>query len=220
MARRRRAITLGAATAAAFALVVPAASAATTTIRQGTATAAPYAGNIRATLIGVATVSSSLGSGSCDSSVMNGSIQSDGTALTINSATFTGAGGGPCSGATSATITSQNLPWTGGNVTYAPVAGGRDATATIANFRVKAVLSIGITCTYGGNLTASGYNPTNPSRPATGVAQAQVAVVNSPVSKVSPSSFLCPGSAQVTANYQLQGETTPGNFNQTLFVTS
>ncbi|OLT33564.1 hypothetical protein BJF79_34520 [Actinomadura sp. CNU-125] len=208
---------------AVLATAVAPASAATTTIRAGSATAAPYAGNVQASLLGVATVSTSIGSGSCDESTMTGSVNSDGTALTIDAADFTGAGGGPCTGTTSSTITAQNLPWTGGAVAYDPNGtNGRDASVTIANFRVEAVVDLfgGITCVFGGTLTADGYNGDNPDRPDTGNAEAQVGVNGATVSKQG-GSWLCPSTASVTATYELLGESTAGSgtFDQSLYVT-
>jgi hypothetical protein len=226
VARARQIVTLGIATAAVVAAVTPPASAATTTIRRDSATGAAYSGNVRASLLGTATVSTSIGSGSCNESTMNGSIASDGTGLSVSSATFSSNGGGACTGTSTATITAQNLPWSGGNVTYdAAHTGNRDAAVTIANFRVKAVVNIfgGITCIYGGSLTANGFNRDNPNRPVTSNDQAQVGITNATVNKVSSgSNFLCPGTASVTANYQLLGETTAGsgNFTQALYVTS
>jgi hypothetical protein len=217
----RRTAVVGVASLAALALAAPAASAATTTIYAGSD---PYSGRVQASLLGTATVSTSIGSGSCNESTLTGSIQSDGTGLTINSATFA-TDGGPCSGTVSSTITPENFPWTGGTVVYDTAhTGGRDAAVTIANFRVRAVVNIfgGITCIYGGNLTANGYNPDNPNRGDTSVAEAQVGVTNATVSKISSgSSFLCPSTATVSANYKLLGESTPGSgtYDQTLHVT-
>jgi hypothetical protein len=227
MAQIRRLAVVGVSSLAALTMVASTASAATTTIRRGTAAAAAYSGNIQASLLGNATVSSSIGSGSCSQSTMLGSVQSNGTSLSISSATFTGAGGGSCSGSVSSTITAQNLPWSGGNVTFtsAATSGGPNGTVTISNFRVKAVVNIfgGITCIFGGNLTANAYNPDNTSRPDTSVSEAQAYVNGATVTKVSSgSSFLCPSTATVTANYKLQGETTAGSgvYNQTLYITS
>ncbi|WP_285493018.1 hypothetical protein [Actinomadura sp. NBRC 104425] len=220
----RRTAVIGVASLAALALAAPAASAATTTVRAGSATAPAYSGRVQASLLGTATVSTSIGSGSCNESTLTGSIQSDGTGLTIDSATFA-TNGGPCSGTVSSTITPENFPWTGGTVVYDTAhTGGRDAAVTIANFRVRAVVNIfgGITCIYGGNLTANGYNPDNPNRGDTSVAEAQVGVSNATVSKISSgSSFLCPSTATVSANYKLLGESTPGSgtYDQSLYVT-
>jgi hypothetical protein len=219
MAQKRRAITVGAATAAALALVVPPASAATTYIHRDTATGPLYSGTVQAQLIGSATVSTTLGDGVCDRSTMTGSINSNGTGLVVNSATFTGVGGGACGGDITATITAQNLPWSGGSVVYAPDI-TRDGTVTIANFKVKAVLSIGPTCYYAGTLVANGYNWDNPNRPAPGVNEAQVGVNGATVNRASGSGILCPLTAKVTATYKLLGETTAGSgvFDETLYA--
>lgn len=224
MARIRQAAVIGTAAVAVLAAGVSPAAAATTTIRAGSAAAAPYAGNVQASLLGVATVSTSIGSGSCDESTMTGSVNSDGTGLAIAAASFSGANGGPCSGTTSSTITAQNLPWTGGAVAHDPNGTrGRDASVTIANFRVQAVVDLfgGITCVFGGTLTADGFNGDNPNRPDTSNGQAQVGVAGATVSKQG-GSFLCPSTATVTATYELLGESTPGSgtYDQPLYVTS
>ncbi|GAB3281152.1 hypothetical protein GCM10027589_08280 [Actinocorallia lasiicapitis] len=227
MQRTRQLVMVAAMTGTALVAGVPAAHAATTTIKTYPGGVA-YTGKVQAGLLGTATVSTSIGSGSCNSSTMNGSINSNGTGLSIASATFawTPAPPGPaCQGTTTATISSQNTPWTGGAVTYAPVAGGRDATVTIANFRVKAVVNIfgGITCVFGGTITANGYNPTNPNRPVPAVAEAQAGLNGATVNKISSgSSWLCPGTATVTGTYSLKGETVAnsGVYNQSLQVTS
>jgi hypothetical protein len=219
--------TLAAFTAVAAASVfvaVPSASAATTTIRRDNATGAAYGGNVQALLLGSASVSTSIGSGTCTSSTMAGTVNSDGTSLNISAASFSSPPSTGCSGTVSSTITA-NVPWNGGNVTYAPVSGGRDATVTIANFRVTAVVNIfgGITCIYGGSITADGWNGTNASRPVTTSNEAQAGLSNATVNKVSSgSNILCPSTASVTGTYQLKGEVTAGSgvYDQTLFVTS
>ncbi|TDC70346.1 hypothetical protein E1200_05435 [Actinomadura sp. GC306] len=220
MARFRQVAVLGTAALTAFALTAAPASAATTTIRAGSATADPYSGNVQASLLGEASVSASIGSGSCSESTMTGSINSDGTGLAIASAGF-----GECTGTAGVTITTLNLPWTGGGVAHDPAGtDGRDATVTIANFRVRAVVDLfgGIGCNFGGTLAANGYNGDNPARPDTSSGEAQVGVSNATVNRQSGSHFLCPSTARVTATYALQGETTPGSgtFDQSLYVTS
>ena len=215
MAQLTRPIAVAVAAAAALTLAAPAASAATTTVVQvGTDTA--YSGNILASLVSpTADVSTSLGGGSCTASTLSGTVQSDGTALNIGAATFTG-----CD---TAVVVAQNVPWNSGNITYAPVAGGRDGTLTLAGFRVQATVTgwFGtITCAYGGNITASFFNPTNTARPYPAVAEAQAALSGASVSKTG-GSFLCPGSATVTAAYQVLGETAAGSgtFTQSLYIT-
>jgi hypothetical protein len=197
---------VGLAAAAAVGLTATGASAATTTIHSGSASGPAYSGSVSADLLGSASVSTSIGSGTCTSSNMTGTVNSDGTALSISSATFSDGGSSACGGTVSATITAINLPWSGGNVTYAPVSGGADGTITIANFDVQAVVNIfgGITCDYGGSLTANAYNPNNPNRPNTSVSQAEAAINGGTVKKTG-GSFFCPGTATVTATYQLTG---------------
>jgi hypothetical protein len=223
VARLRQTAIIGTAAVAVLAAGLAPAYAAGTTIRQGSATAGAYSGNVQASLLGTATVSTSIGSGSCSESTMTGSINSDGSGLAISSASFSGEGGGDCSGSVSSTIETQNLPWTGGDVTYdSGHTNGRDATVTIRNFSVKATVNIfgGITCEFGGTLTADGFNGDNASRPDTGSSDAQVGVQNAQVSK-SGGSWLCPGTATVSATYALRGETTAGSgtYDQPLYVT-
>lgn len=219
--------TLAAVTTAGLAAAAPA-SAATTTIRKGSATADPYSGNVQAALVGTATVSTSLGSGTCNQSVLTGSVQSDGSALSIGTAAFTNNPGPDCpsDNGTASQVTAQNLPWSGGNATFAPVDGGRDGTVTIANFKVKTVLKnlpiIGsVTCFYGGSITIDAFNPDNANRPDTSVNAAQVKATNLTINRVSGGSIYCPATAQATATYQLHGESTAGSgvFDQDLAIT-
>jgi len=209
MAQLTRPIAVAVATAAAITLAAPSASAATTTVNGS--------GNIQANLVSpTADVTTSLGGGSCTASQLSGSVQSSGAALNISGATFTG-----CD---TAVVVAQNLPWNNGNITYAPVEGGRDGTLSIAGFRVQATVTSWfgtITCAYGGTITANFFNPDNASRPYPAVAEAQAALTGASVSKTG-GSFLCPGSATVTATYQLLGETTAGSgtFDQSVSITS
>ncbi|MCP2338762.1 hypothetical protein [Actinomadura rupiterrae] len=221
MAQIRKSFMLAAAAAALVVGSATAATAAGTGIHSGSATGPLFGGNVKGSLLGTATVSTSVGGGSCNQSTMLGSVHSDGTALTINSATFTNNPGPACpGGGGTVTVTAQSLPWSGGNVTYDGAhTGGRDATVTIAGFKVRADASIfgGITCYYGGSVTANGYNPNNPNRPDTTVAQAQIKLANATINKISTgSNFLCPSTATVTAAYQLQGESSPGSGNYSL----
>jgi hypothetical protein len=229
MVSMRREVTIGLVAAAALALVAPSASAATTTIRAGGATGAPYSGNVQVSLLGPASVTTVFGTGSCNQGSVSASVQSNGTNLSISAASFTNDPGPDCpvpGTSSSVTVTSENLPWGGGNVTYAPVAGGRDATITLSVAKVKAVTHnvpiLGtITCYYGGTVTASGYNPTNPSRPDTSVTAAQGKIDAATLNKInSGSSIYCPGTASITGNFEMVGQGSSGAFDQTLYVTS
>jgi hypothetical protein len=175
------------------------ASAAGTTIHSGSSTGPAYSGGVVATNLGNVSVVTSLSNASCTSAIQNGTINSDGTGLNVTSASFSGC----TSSLGSVTVTAQNLPWNGGSVVYAPVSGGQDGTITVANYTVGATV-FGISCVYSGTLTGSGYNPNNPNRPDTSVAQAEAKITNGVVSKKSGSG-LCPSTATVTAAYKLVG---------------
>jgi len=175
------------------------ASAAPTTIHSGSITGPAFSGPVVATNLGNITVTTSLSNASCTSAVQNGTINSDGTNLTVTSATFSSC----TSSLGSVNVTASSLPWAGGSVVYAPVPGGADGTLTLANFTVGATV-FGLSCVYSGTLTGNGYNPDNPTRPDTSVAQAQARITNATVNKKS-GSFLCPGTATVNAAYQLVG---------------
>jgi hypothetical protein len=199
VSRIRNLAVMGAASASVLALAISPASAATTGIHSGSIDGPAFAGGVTATNLGNVSVVTSLSNATCTSAVQNGTIESDGTGLNVTSATFSGC----TSSLGSVTVTAQNLPWNGGSVVYAPVAGGADGTLTVANYTVGATV-FGISCVYSGTLTGTGYNPDNPNRPDTSVAQAQAKITNGVVSKAS-GSFLCPATATVNAAYQLVG---------------
>ncbi|MFD0686196.1 hypothetical protein [Actinomadura fibrosa] len=199
MSRIRNLAVVGAASVSALALAVSPASAATTTIHSGSITGPAYSGAVVATNLGDVSVTTSLSNATCTSAIQNGTVNSDGSNLTVTSATFSG-----CTSSLGAvTVTAQNLPWAGGSVVYSPTAGGADGTLTVANYTVGATV-FGLSCVYSGTLTGSGYNPDNPTRPDTSVAQSQAKITNGVVSKKS-GSFLCPATATVNAAYQLVG---------------
>lgn len=229
MTRTRQAVVVGLAALTSVALVTGTAAAATTTIRRGTATGTAYTGNVGLTLLGTASVTTSAGGGTCNQSVLTGSVNSDGSALKISTATFTNSPGPDCpgGGSVTVTVTAQGLAWSGGNVTFdSGHTNFRDATATIAGFKVKAVLHnvplFGtVTCVYGGNVTADAFNKDNTHRPdPTAELQAKLNAVS--IAKQTGSDGICPSTATVTADYKILGETVAGSgtYNQTLYVTS
>ncbi|ROO86409.1 hypothetical protein EDD29_3975 [Actinocorallia herbida] len=193
----RKAVVIGAASIAAVALAAPA-YAATPVKKAGTSTT--YSGNVQGALSGTASVTTTLGGGTCNASTLLGTVTSGG-ALTINTASFTDCG--------DTTVTAQSLPWTGGSFdNTTAVVGGREGTVTIGGFRVRAVVSVfSITCIYAGTVTADGNNNANLD-----------VTINQSLAKQSGSSFLCPGTANVTAAYTIRGETTAnsGTFDQAL----
>ncbi|GAA0280140.1 hypothetical protein GCM10009527_090580 [Actinomadura nitritigenes] len=199
MSRVRKLAVVGAASASVLALAIAPASAATTTIHSGSATGPAYSGGVVATNLGNVSVVTSLSNATCTSAIQNGTINSDGTGLNVTSASFTGC----TSSLGTVTVTAQNLPWTGGSVVYAPVSGGHDGTITVAHYTVGATV-FGLSCVYSGTLTGDGYNPNNPNRPDTSIAQAEAKITNGTVTKLSGSS-LCPGTATVTAAFKLVG---------------
>ena len=229
MTRTRQAVVVGLAALTSLTLVTGTAAAATTTIRRDTATGTAYTGNVGLTLLGTASVTTSAGGGTCNQSVLTGSVNSDGSALKINTATFTNSPGPNCpgGGSVTVTVTAQALPWSGGNVTFdSGHTNFRDATATIVGFKVKAVLHnvplFGtVTCVYGGNVTADAFNKDNTHRPdPTAELQAKLNAVS--IAKQTGSDGICPSTASVTADYKVLGETVAGSgtYNQTLYVTS
>jgi hypothetical protein len=202
MVSRIRSIALvGTASIAALALSVAPASAATTTIHSGSIDGPVFSGAVVATNLGDITVTTSLSNATCSSVEQDGTINSDGTNLTVTAASFSG-----CTSSLGAvTVTPVGLPWSGGSVVYDPVSGGADGTLTVAGFSTTSTV-FGITCTYGGTLTGNGYNPDNANRPDTSVSQSEAQITNGTVSLTgSGNSFLCPSTATVSATYQLVG---------------
>lgn len=225
----------GLAAVASFVLIAPSAIAGSTTIHRDSATGDPYSGTVQGSLISsVVQFESSAGNATCDQSSLSGSINSDGTSADIADATYSdsSASDGSCpndqGGRT--TMTATNLPWSGGNVTYAPQTGGQDGTITINNVsaRVDSYDSLGIhiTCYFVGSgtndsVTGSVYNPDNPNRPFGSVAESQAQLSQVEMTLTS-GDFGCPSTAMLTATYEILGETVAGSgtFDETLYLTS
>lgn len=204
MPRIRQLAALTGATALALTAIGAPAYAGTTEIRK-VSDGSLYSGSAQATLIKSLVVSGG-GTTTCTTASLGGTIDSDGNPLSISSASVSG-----CSGVASS-ISFLSLPWSG-NVTYAPVSGGRDGTITLNSFTVSATV-FGVTCTYGGNVTANGYNGSNANRPVTTNSEAQVNMAGITVNKTS-GIFLCPSSATITQGvFQLTGSS-----GQSLYVT-
>ena len=66
-------------------------------------------GKVQALLLGSASVTTSIGSGTCTSSTMLGTVNSNGTALNISAASFSSPPAAGCSGTVSSTITANVL---------------------------------------------------------------------------------------------------------------
>lgn len=220
------------AAATALGLMATSASAADVTIRRDGPTGAPYSGNFRfdnlaplslkATILGISVTAQ------CDTVTLQGTLVSDGTSVGLNSATVD-----DCSSSIGGTakVTFENLPYTQATVQYAPVSGGRDGTLafTDSNLRIRAdisVLGISATCYYGlgpstPSLTFDLYNPDNADRPAPATAEAQGAISDASLSRLSGSSGICPTTGTASVHGAIKGETTAdsGVFDQTLYAT-
>ncbi|MGI8334469.1 hypothetical protein ACRYCC_31345 [Actinomadura scrupuli] len=217
--------------AVTLALVSPSASAATTTVHAGDAAGVAYAGNVRATLTSPLVSTTALGSATCDTGTVDATVQSDGSALDVSVWDFHNGSTTTCPSSVGgeANVGAVGLPWNGGSIAYAPAAGGRDGTFTVNNFKGNGGATgwFGtINCTYrgtgpGNSITLDFYNPDNPNRPETALAQAQLKANNVRLTKDS-GSFLCPGTVTYNGNFQVVGETTAGSgsYDQTLYLTS
>ncbi|MET8048555.1 hypothetical protein ABZU75_13240 [Streptosporangium sp. NPDC005286] len=207
------------------------ASAAGTTIHRDTDTGLPYSGKIRATLIDPVSVSTTLATATCNTGNIDGTVQSDGTALNVSVFNFSNTPGPACpnSAGGSSTVSPVGLAWNGGTVVYNKVTPGRDGIVTLLGVKVSSV-STGwfgtISCVYrgsgaGNSIALDAFNPDNASRPKTAIAQAQAKATSYALTKDS-GSILCPGTASYTATFQLMGETVAnsGVFDQKLYLTT
>ena len=160
------------------------AAAATAALAIASPASAWTGGAITANLSSPLTVNSTIGTATCTSSTLNGSVTAAG-ALTVSSASI-----GGCTGTFSISVTPTNLPWGGTLGT---------SSATITGFRVSANVGVlgGITCIYGGNLSGA-ISGSAPSLKAT--------FSNVTVNKISSGShWFCPGSATIGGAYTITG---------------
>ncbi|GAA2306182.1 hypothetical protein GCM10010402_77040 [Actinomadura luteofluorescens] len=230
----RLAAPLAAATAA-LALTAPAASAATTTIRQETATGAPYSGNWQVATVGALTFSVDyLGAkvtGSCDGAELQGTVQSTGPGeLTAASIGACRTSNGLSSPATDLDL--GQMPDRSGSVAYDPVPGGRDGVLSISGglrFKMEGkILGFTVTCYYGfrtggtDGLRFDVYNRDNPNRPLPGQDDAQGRSDDITLVRQSGSSGLCPSNGTGSGSATARGESTPGSgvFDRKLYLTS
>ncbi|MEU9022886.1 hypothetical protein [Actinomadura sp. NPDC048394] len=233
-ARLARFAAPAAAACAALALAAGPAAAATTTIRQDTATGAPYAGNWQISTVGTLNFSTTfLGmnvTGTCDSARMQGTTTSAGAGE------LTAASIGACHTSNGFSSPATDLDLGGvsdrsGQIAYDPVQGGRDGVIAIGgDLRITLkgqVLGLTVTCVYGfrtggaDGLTFDVYNRDNPNRPLPdddlqGKSDAIQLV------RESGSSGLCPSSGTGSGAAVGRGESTAGSgvFDRKLYLTS
>lgn len=224
-----------AAASAALALTATGASAATTTVREETATGAPYSGNWQVSTVGPLTFSvvylGSTITGSCESATLQGTVESAGAGeLTAASIGACETSNGLSSPATDLDL--SEIPDRSGQIAYDPVAGGRDGVLTInggLTFKLEGtVFGIPITCNYGfqtggtPGLSFDVYNRDNPNRPLADRDDAQGASDNITLVRQSGSSFLCPADGTGSGAGIARGESTPGSgvFDRKLYLTS
>lgn len=209
MLKRVASVSLIAATTA----VAAASPSLATTIRSGSATGPAYSGAVNSTLASATIVfNSTLSNVTCTSSSLAGTVNSDGSGVSISSASWSSSGGSCTdSSAGTAAITSRNTPWSGGNVTYTTT-GGKNGTLTLANMYAKSVRADGITCYWRGSgtnnsVTMDVYNPDNTGKPVSGNPAGQANAVNETLAKdtTQPNSWLCPSTATMTGTYALTG---------------
>ncbi|WP_106396285.1 hypothetical protein [Actinocorallia populi] len=192
------------------------AHAATTEIREADAPGSLYSGPIQATLI--KPLKFHMGNGvyiTCTTSSLYGTIESDGSPLTITSGMI-----GGCTGALPA-VAFQDLPWIG-YATYSPTppppdGSGRDGVFRIPGF--KMTMSSILTCTYGATLNANGFNGANPDRPVLSNSELQLDFTGfSPIRQ--SGGLSCPGTCTAAqGTYQLMGSNGSGSYNKSLSLT-
>ncbi|WP_018653141.1 hypothetical protein [Actinomadura flavalba] len=183
----------------------------------------PYTGTVRATNIG--------GNVTLSGNGALGAINTSCTSGTLDAYTLSNGTGGQLTGVTlsgctnnrggTTTITALGLPYSGGGVTYAPVAGGRDGyiyvNAPNLAVDIKAVLtlpSLGIpslechyTLSSSTPLTINLFNKTNANRPVPANTHSQGTLAGQSLQKKSGTTT-CPNS--VSANGKFQILTQPG----------
>ncbi|TDC48277.1 hypothetical protein E1281_25035 [Actinomadura sp. KC345] len=223
------------AVSAALALTAGTASAATTTIREETATGAPYSGNWQVATVGTLDFSVDfLGSevtGSCESATLQGTVASTGpgelTAASIGACeTSNGLSSPPTD------LDLGDLPDKSGAVAYDPVEGGRDGTLSIngdLEFMIEGqILGFTVRCYYGfrsgdtPGLVFDVYNRDNPNRPLPDHDDAQGASDDITLVRQPGSSGLCPENGTGSGSAIARGESTPGSgvFDRKLYLTS
>ncbi|GAA4151444.1 hypothetical protein [Actinomadura keratinilytica] len=207
-------------TLGASALVIASATAALASATITTTGGTPYSGEVRATNIGNVTLTgvSALGSivTTCTSGTLDAYVDSDGTGGSLNNVELSGCTNNR--GGTT-TITAIDLPYSGGQVDYAPVSGGRDAALTIfapnPTVHIQAVLTLptlgipSLTCHYGLStstpLVLDLFNPGNANKPVITNSHGQGTLAGQSLQRrTSPTpDARCPASVSANGNFQI-----------------
>ncbi|MBW8481687.1 hypothetical protein [Actinomadura parmotrematis] len=206
-----------AASAAAVAVAAsPAAAAPPTVIHVNNAAGAAYSGSVRLTLTSPVSVTTSLGTASCNRGNIDGTTTSSG-ALTVSAYNFYNDPGPACTNSAggSSTTTPVGLPWTGGDINWTGSAG----TLRINNMQVTSTSSTifgNIVCNYRGSGT--GNSITMAVTNSTASTQLKATATNISLTKVSSgSNILCPSTATYSAGFDVNGLAS-GVYNVKLFL--
>ncbi|MFF5264308.1 hypothetical protein ACFY4C_35740 [Actinomadura viridis] len=213
---RKLALTAAAA-AAATALAAPPAHAAPPTVIL--ANGSPYSGNIRLVLTSPVSVTTSLGTASCNRGNIDASVASNGSNLNVSVYNFYNSPGPACTNSAGGTSTTTpvGLPWNGGDLSYASGSG----TLRINNVQVTSTSS-----TFLGTIVCN-YRGTGPSNSitfsvvnSTGTTQVRATASGASMAKVDAgSNLLCPSSATYSAGFDVFGQTSTGAYTQKLVLT-
>ncbi|WP_067480196.1 hypothetical protein [Actinomadura hibisca] len=215
---RKVAAVLAASAAAVAVAASPAAAAPPTVIHVNNAAGAAYSGNIRLVLTSPVSVTTSLGTASCNRGNIDASVASSGANLTVSAYNFYNSPGPACTNSAggSSTTTPVGLPWAGGDLNWT----GSSGTLRINNMQVTSTSSTifgNIVCNYRGS--GAGNSITMSVTNSTATIQLKATATNISLTKVSAgSSPLCPSSATYSAGFDVFGQS-GGSYTTKLFLT-
>ncbi|WP_020608189.1 hypothetical protein [Actinomadura flavalba] len=203
--------------AASLATAAPSAAAPPTVIRVGNAAGAAYSGNIRMNLTTPVSVSTSLGTASCNRGRIDASVASSGANLTVSVYTFYNDPGPACTNSAggSSSTSPVGLPWTGGDINWT----GSSGTVRINNMQVTSTSSTflgNIVCNYRG--TGPGNSITMSVTNSTASTQLKATASGVSLAKVNAgSNVLCPSTATYSAGFDVFGQSA-GGYDVKLFL--
>ncbi|MFI6517834.1 hypothetical protein ACIBF1_19915 [Spirillospora sp. NPDC050679] len=215
---RKIAAVLAASAAAVAVAASPALAAPPTVIHVNNAAGAAYSGNIRLVLTSPVSVTTSLGTASCNRGNIDASVTSSGSNLTVSAYNFYNSPGPACTNSAggSSTTTPVGLPWAGGDLNWT----GSSGTLRINNMQVTSTSSTifgNIVCNYRG--TGAGNSITMSVTNSTASTQLKATATNISLTKVSAgSNVLCPSTATYSAGFDVFGQS-GGSYTTKLFLT-